>query len=60
MRPTNLVVCQHGALWALQVGRLHAVLGSGEAALEAYLEPRHVVDVLEDFAPARPPLEKVR
>ena len=42
-----------------QVAGLKELLSSGDAAIEAYLEPRHVLDVLEDFAPAKPPLDKV-
>ena len=41
----------------LQVERLRAVLAGD---LEAYFEPRHVIDVLQEFPAARPPLPQVR
>ena len=31
-----------------------------EGVLAAYLEPRHVLDIVQDFAGARPPLEEAR
>ena len=40
--------------------KLRKLLASGEASSEAYFEPRHVSDVLQDFSAAKPDLLKVR
>ena len=40
-----------------QAARLRTLVGGGA---EAYLEARHVLDVLLDFPAARIPVEKVR
>ncbi|EIE23365.1 hypothetical protein COCSUDRAFT_36399 [Coccomyxa subellipsoidea C-169] len=39
--------------------KLRKLLASGEASSEAYFEPRHVTDVLQDFSAAKPDLLKV-
>lgn len=35
------------------------LIAASEAEMEEYLDPRHVVDVLLDFAGAKPPAEKL-
>jgi sulfite reductase alpha subunit-like flavoprotein len=40
--------------------QLQKLLASGDAAIEAYFQPRHVLDVLRDFDTARPTVEQVR
>ena len=42
-----------------QEERLRELIASGESALEAYYEPRHVADVLQDFSSAKPALTEV-
>lgn len=39
---------------------MRKLLASGEASSEAYFEPMHVTDVLQDFSAAKPDLLKVR
>ena len=44
-----------------QAEQLRSLIKAGPAAVEAYMEPRHLVDMLEDAAgTAAPPLDKVR
>ena len=45
-------IITHIAAW-LQVAQLGGLLSGGEEGRQAYLEPRHVVDVLSDFPDAR-------
>ena len=42
-----------------QLESLQKLVASGDAAIDAYFEPRHVVDVLRDSSAARIPLDKV-
>ena len=42
-----------------QVSRLQALLKQDDAAIEKYLEPRHVIDLFVEFPAARPPSSKV-
>lgn len=39
--------------------RLRELLALGESSIEAYFEPRHVADVLQDFSSAKPALSQV-
>ena len=44
-----------------QAEQLRSLIKAGPAAVEAYMEPRHVVDMLQDAAGTAPtPLDKVR
>ncbi|BDA47196.1 Sulfite reductase [NADPH] flavoprotein alpha-component [Coccomyxa sp. Obi] len=42
-----------------QEERLRELIASGESSIEAYFEPRHVADVLQDFSSAKPALTQV-
>ena len=59
---THLAPEQPHEKWAAEdehVKQLCELRSASQAELERYLEPRHVIDVLTDFAFARPPLEKL-
>ena len=42
-----------------QASRLQELLDRDDAALDKYLEPRHVIDLFLEFPAARPPPSKV-